>query len=171
MIGHSGWRWVGLVAAASAGMVLSADAKACATDPVSIAKGPSFIHPAPGKIEAGFGPRFHPLLNFIMQHNGMDYIANIGDPVHAAASGEVTSAGNQGEHGNAIEIRHGAGWVTFYAHLSRLAVRAGDCVKAGDLIGMSGNSGFSVGPHLHFEIRENGKYLDPAPLLDMMGRY
>jgi murein DD-endopeptidase MepM/ murein hydrolase activator NlpD len=79
-------------------------------------------------------------------------------------------AGNQGQFGVAIEIRHEAGWATFYAHLSRPAVRAGDCVKTGDVIGASGNTGLSTGPHLHFELRRDGKPIEPASLLDVTGR-
>lgn len=170
MIGHSGRQWIGLLGVMVIAIVLSADAQACATDTGTTAKGPSFIHPAPGKLMTAFGRRHHPLLNVRKHHDGIDYFANIGDPVIAAAGGEVRFAEHKGQFGISIEIRHGAGWATFYAHLSRPAVRAGDCVKVGDSIGASGNTGFSIGPHLHFEIRHNGAHLDPAKLLDMTGR-
>jgi murein DD-endopeptidase MepM/ murein hydrolase activator NlpD len=149
--------------------VLSADVRACATVAAPTAK-VHFIHPAPTKMETAFGPRFHPLLNTRRHHDGIDYFAKVGDPVQAAADGEVTFAGNKGEYGIAIEIRHDAGWTTIYAHLNWPTVRAGDCVKAGAVIGASGNTGFLTGPHLHFEIRQNDKVVDPTSLLDMTGR-
>jgi murein DD-endopeptidase MepM/ murein hydrolase activator NlpD len=170
MMGHSSRQWIGLLGAVVVGVALSADAQACATDTATTAKAPTFIHPAPGKLMTAFGRRVHPLLNVRKHHNGIDYFASIGDPIIAAASGEVRFAERKGEYGVAIEIGHGAGWATFYAHLSRPDVRTGDCVKGGDLIGKSGNTGFSTGPHLHFEIRHNGAHVDPAKLLDMTGR-
>jgi murein DD-endopeptidase MepM/ murein hydrolase activator NlpD len=170
MVGHSCRGWIGLMCAAYAGVVLSADAEACATDVGAPAKEPSFIHPASGMVMTAFGLRVHPLLNTKKHHDGIDYVANIGDPIHAAADGEVRFAESKGQFGIAIEIQHDAGWVTFYAHLSRPSVRAGDCVRAGDIIGASGDTGFSTGPHLHFEIRHNGAHVDPAKLLDMNGR-
>jgi len=162
-------RWMGLLCAVGATFALSSAAQACATD-AAWANGPRFVHPAPGKIIVDFGRHVHPLLNRVRQHNGIDYAADIGDPIHAAAGGEVTFAGHKGEFGLAMEIQHADGWVTFYAHLSRFTVRPGDCVKAGDIIGKSGNTGFSVGPHLHFEIRSKGAHIDPANLLDVAGR-
>jgi murein DD-endopeptidase MepM/ murein hydrolase activator NlpD len=151
-------------------VALSTDAKACANDAGTAAQAPGFIHPAPGKLMTAFGQRIHPLLNARKDHNGIDYFAEVGDPIVAAASGEVRFAENKGQFGIAIEIRHDAGWQTFYAHLSRPDVRSGDCVKVGDPIGAAGNTGFSTGPHLHFEILQNGALVDPASLLDMTGR-
>jgi murein DD-endopeptidase MepM/ murein hydrolase activator NlpD len=118
-----------------------------------------------GEIVETFGIRFHPLLNTRKQHTGMDFAAAVGQPLTAAAAGEIASAGNEGSPGIAILIRHQDGWETFYSHLSRLAVRAGDCVKRGDLIGYSGSTGFTVGRVLHFEVRHNGTPIDPSSLL------
>lgn len=170
MIAHFGRFWVAHLGAAIACFGLSADVQACAPGARPVGKAPSFIHPAPGLVMTVFGPRVHPLLNVRKRHDGLDYVAATGDPIHAAASGEVAFAGHQGRFGIAIEIRHDAGWATYYAHLTRPSVRAGDCVKAGDVIGASGNTGFSTGPHLHFEIRHNGAHVDPASPLDIAGR-
>lgn len=155
---------------AAVGFSLPGDLQACVPDATPMAKAPNFVHPAPGMVMAVFGPRFHPLLNMKKHHDGIDYLAKVGDPIIAAASGEVAFAGHQGPFGIAIEIRHDGGWSTFYAHLSRPSVRAGDCVTAGDVIGASGNTGFSTGPHLHLEIRHNGTHVDPETLLDIAGR-
>jgi murein DD-endopeptidase MepM/ murein hydrolase activator NlpD len=150
--------------------ILSGNAQACVADVSPTPEAPNFSHPAPTKIETPFGPRFHPLLNARRHHDGIDYVAKIADPVQAAASGEVVSSGDKGEHGIAIEVRHHAEWTTLYAHLHWPYVRTGACVKAGDVIGASGNTGFSIGPHLHFEIRQKGRIVDPTSLLDMSGR-
>jgi len=170
MSGRQNRRWVGFLGLALAGLVLSAEAQACATDAGAPAGTMNFVHPAPGRIFTIFGPRRHPLLNLVRNHDGIDYLAAVGDPIVAAAGGEVTFAGWKGQFGIAIQIRHRDGWETLYAHLSRPIVRAGDCLKAGDGIGMSGNTGFSTGPHLHFEISRNGTHVDPATLLDITGR-
>jgi murein DD-endopeptidase MepM/ murein hydrolase activator NlpD len=170
MIGYFGRRRMARLGALFACLVLSADALACSTDTDPPAKVPGFTHPAAGKIFTKFGPRFHPLLNLVRHHDGIDYLAKVGDPILAAASGEVAFAGWRGQFGIAVQIRHRGGWETFYAHLSRPSVRAGDCVRAGDVIGLSGNTGFSTGPHLHFEISHDGSHVDPATLLDITGR-
>jgi len=96
-------------------------------------------------------------------HAGIDYRANIGTPVHAAASGKVigiTSGWGSG-YGKSILISHGSGYTTRYAHLNQFAVSVGQSVSAGQIIGYSGNTGWSTGPHLHFETRINGKPINP----------
>jgi murein DD-endopeptidase MepM/ murein hydrolase activator NlpD len=126
---------------------------------------PMFGHPVPGAVVSGYGPRNHPLLNLVRHHDGIDYAAAVGDPVHAAAAGEIVHAGWLGQLGIAVVIRHADGWETLYAHLARPAAGIGDCVKAGDMIGMAGTTGLSVGPALHFETRRHGAHVDPETLL------
>ncbi len=133
MIGFSGRR-IGLLGSRSPASFCPRTSRRAPPTPTRQPRGR--VHPpSSGEIETTFGPRIHPLLNVTRQHDGIDYFAAIGDPVIAAASGEVRFAENKGEFGIAVEIRHEAGWVTFYAHFSCPSVRAGDCVKAGDVIG------------------------------------
>jgi murein DD-endopeptidase MepM/ murein hydrolase activator NlpD len=113
------------------------------------------------RLTAGFGMRFHPLLNVRRMHTGVDWAAPRGTPVIAAGPGKVVFAGENGEYGNAIAIDHGGGWQTFYSQLSRIAAGVGDCVAFGALIGTVGSTGLSSGPHLHFEVRQNGQAIDP----------
>jgi len=107
-------------------------------------------------------------------HKGIDFAAAKGTPVHATASGVVIAAGplaeNQGRYGTAVVIDHGA-QQSLYAHLDRVSVRPGQRVAAGEVIGASGQSGFATGPHLHLEVRENGKIVDPAPRFDNLDAY
>jgi murein DD-endopeptidase MepM/ murein hydrolase activator NlpD len=121
--------------------------------------------PSERQVAEGFGRRFHPLLGAVQLHTGVDYPGPVGDPVAAAANGRVVTAKYVGEFGNHVVIDHGGGLQTSYSHLSRLAVRPGDCVKAGDPIGQVGSTGLSVMPHLHFEVVLDGSPVDPAPLL------
>jgi murein DD-endopeptidase MepM/ murein hydrolase activator NlpD len=123
------------------------------------AAGACQARPVPGDITSGFGPRdggFHP---------GVDMYATYGEPIHACRSGTVVSAGWQGGYGNAVVIDHGGGMATLYGHQSSLAVSEGQHVNAGDVIGYIGSTGFSTGPHLHFEVRISGNPVDPAPYL------
>jgi murein DD-endopeptidase MepM/ murein hydrolase activator NlpD len=94
-------------------------------------------------------------------HTGVDWSAPLGTPVHAAGAGRVLMAAFSGAYGNAILIDHGAGWQTLYSQLASFAVGEGDCVSAATLIGRVGSTGLSVGPHLHFEVRRDGRSLDP----------
>jgi murein DD-endopeptidase MepM/ murein hydrolase activator NlpD len=98
-------------------------------------------------------------------HPGIDLHASYGDPIHACRAGTVVSAGWLGGYGNAVIIDHGGGMATLYGHQSRMAVTAGQQVTAGQVIGYIGSTGYSTGPHLHFEVRINGNVVDPAPYL------
>lgn len=102
-------------------------------------------------------------------HAGVDYAVPIGTPVAAARAGRVTYAGPSGAYGLRVDVDHGDGIVTRYAHLSRVNVRLGETVGAGQTIAASGNSGRSTGPHLHFEVRDHGVAKDPAGYLGMAG--
>jgi murein DD-endopeptidase MepM/ murein hydrolase activator NlpD len=98
-------------------------------------------------------------------HPGIDLHASYGDPIHACRAGTIVSAGWMGGYGNATVIDHGGGMATLYGHQSQIVVSEGQHVNAGDVIGYIGSTGFSTGPHLHFEVRINGNTVDPAPYL------
>lgn len=113
------------------------------------------------RVSSGFAMRFHPILKTWRRHLGVDYAAPTGTPVRTVADGVVEFAGWQNGYGNVIFIRHTGGRVTVYAHLSRINVRQGQRVEQGQHIGAVGATGWATGPHLHFEIRENGQHVDP----------
>ncbi|MFN8498359.1 MAG: peptidoglycan DD-metalloendopeptidase family protein [Anaerolineae bacterium] len=119
--------------------------------------------PLQGEITSAFGYRvFRGAPDF---HTGMDIEAALQTDVHVTQGGTVVFAGWQTGYGWCIEVGHGQGYSTLYGHLSRIAVDVGDKVAAGDVIGLSGSSGNSTGPHLHYEIRLNGKAVDPSAYL------
>ncbi|MEM7715620.1 MAG: M23 family metallopeptidase, partial [Cyanobacteria bacterium P01_A01_bin.68] len=122
--------------------------------PIDESKPPAkgFAWPAKGVFTSGFGPRWGRM------HKGIDIAAPTGTPIHAAADGVVVSAGwNRGGYGKLVDIRHPDGTLTRYAHNSKIVVRKGQRVQQGQLISKMGSTGFSTGPHLHFEIRKGGK--------------
>ena len=121
--------------------------------------------PADGVETSGFGPRIHPIFKTVRQHNGIDIDGDTGDRVRAARSGEVILAGWRNGFGNTIVIYHGLGYSTLYAHLSRIEVSVGQNVESGDRIGAIGSTGWSTGPHLHFELRDEEKAIDPTRFL------
>lgn len=116
-------------------------------------------------VTSRFGPRTHPILGTVRNHNGIDLRAGTGTPVRAAADGEVVVAGVRGGYGNAVLIEHGGNLATFHAHMSSILVSAGQMVKAGQIVGLVGSTGMSTGPHLHFEVRIGGTPVDPLPYL------
>jgi murein DD-endopeptidase MepM/ murein hydrolase activator NlpD len=105
--------------------------------------------------------RLHPILKVYKMHTGVDIGVPSGSKVVAANAGKVLKAVYDSAYGNYILIDHGGGKATLYAHLSRFKVKSGDTVTRGQLIALSGSTGYSTGPHLHFEIRINGKTVDP----------
>ena len=109
----------------------------------------------------GFGMRKHPILGIRKFHRGIDINCNWGTPVHSPGDGRVASVQRQSGFGLVIEIDHGFGYSTIYAHLSKALVKRGEKIKRGQVIAKSGNSGLSSGPHLHYEVHHNGKALDP----------
>jgi murein DD-endopeptidase MepM/ murein hydrolase activator NlpD len=113
------------------------------------------------RITSGFAMRFHPLQQRWRKHLGVDYAAPTGTPVRTVADGVVSFSGWQNGYGKTIEIDHGNGKGTLYAHLSRQDVRKGSRVQQGQRIGAVGSTGWSTGPHLHFEFRVNGTHQDP----------
>lgn len=116
------------------------------------------------RLTSGFGMRFHPLLAFSRMHQGVDFGAPSGSPIMAAASGVVAFAANHGGHGNYVSLRHNADLVTGYAHMSRFAVKVGQRVSQGQVIGYVGSTGLSTGPHLHYEVWLRGKPVSPMQL-------
>ncbi len=121
----------------------------------------------PLEVTSGFGARSDPFYHRLALHTGVDLREDYGSPVHAVAAGTVTIAGPQSGYGTLIEIDHGNGYATRYAHLSALAVKVGDKVAAGATVGQVGTTGRSTGPHLHYEVRIAGEPVDPARYLDL----
>ncbi len=119
----------------------------------------------PSRLTSGFGVRADPVNGHPAMHNGMDLAAPEGTPIRAAMPGVVVRAGERGGYGNAVEVEHGDGLRTLYAHASTLAVRAGDRVEAGQTLGTVGATGKATGAHLHFELRQDGRALNPARAL------
>lgn len=121
------------------------------------------ILPANGHLSSLFsGSRYHPVLRVSRPHKGIDIAARVGEPILAAAKGRVTFSGNRGNgYGNMVEIDHGHGFITRYAHASRLHVRTGQTVDRGFRIADVGATGLVSGPHLHYEVEQNGRQVDP----------
>ncbi|MFN2398414.1 MAG: M23 family metallopeptidase [Gemmatimonadaceae bacterium] len=120
------------------------------------------IMPTAGWLSSAFTrSRFHPILHVSRPHEGIDVSAPMGAPIVAPAAGTVTRATRERGYGLVVEIDHGDGITTRYAHCSRISVRPGQRVKRGEEIAAVGNTGLSTGPHLHYEIHVNGKVIDP----------
>jgi murein DD-endopeptidase MepM/ murein hydrolase activator NlpD len=123
------------------------------------------IWPAHGWLTGTFGGRSDPFSGEPAFHQGLDISTEKGDPVYATADGAIESASYTGDYGNLIVIKHGFGLVTRYGHLSRFAVKPGDTVKRGAVIGYVGATGRATGSHLHYEILANGRLINPLQLL------
>ncbi|MBT8194007.1 MAG: peptidoglycan DD-metalloendopeptidase family protein [Acidimicrobiia bacterium] len=123
----------------------------------------SLYRPVPGAVSSPFGPRVHPILGYTRTHTGVDMNARSGDDIFAASNGRVILAGSYGGYGNTVIIDHGGGMATLYAHQTRVAVSKGETVQIGQVIGYIGSTGLSTGPHLHFEVRLDGRAVDPVP--------
>lgn len=120
------------------------------------------IWPTDGSISSGFGYRTYPDVGF---HTGVDVVNYYGAPIYATAAGTVTVAGWDGGFGEKIEIDHGNGYVTWYGHNSALLVSAGEFVRKGQQIARLGSTGFVTGPHVHYEVHQYGRPIDPVPFL------
>jgi murein DD-endopeptidase MepM/ murein hydrolase activator NlpD len=114
---------------------------------------------------SGMGMRLHPIFQTVQAHRGIDYAAPTGTPAYTVGDGVVEFAGVQGGYGNMVIVRHGNNHSTVYAHLSRIQVRKGQPVTQGQVVGAVGSTGWSTGPHLHFEFRINGVYTDPQRII------
>jgi len=117
--------------------------------------------PVQARITSTFGMRYHPILHYARMHKGIDFGAHYGQPIAAAAEGQVVQAGWAGGYGQQVRIAHGNGLVTSYSHMSRMAVAPGTLVHQGQLIGYVGSTGLSTGPHLHFETLQGGVAVNP----------
>ena len=132
-----------------------------------VAAGPGWarvasVWPLRGPITSRFGLRVHPLFRLRQFHQGVDISAPTGTPVRAALDGSVLFAGWFGGYGKLVVIDHGEGISTLYGHLSAILVKPGQPIARGDMLGRVGSTGYSTGPHLHFEVRQNGRPIDPA---------
>ena len=119
------------------------------------------IWPTKGWLSRGFGMKHDPFTGYKQMHKGLDIANHMGTPVMAPADGRVTQVGRLGNMGKVIMIDHGYGFMTRYAHLSQINVTRGQRVKRGDVIAAMGSTGYSTGPHLHYEVWRNGKVLNP----------
>ncbi|TVP87778.1 MAG: M23 family metallopeptidase, partial [Pseudomonadaceae bacterium] len=115
-----------------------------------------------GHISSGFGRRTDPISGRTAMHTGLDFAAPPGTPIYAVGAGVITYSGRNGAYGNMIEITHGNGYTSRYAHAQRLVAKKGDLVQKGEKIATVGSTGRSTGPHLHLEIRRNGMAVNPA---------
>jgi murein DD-endopeptidase MepM/ murein hydrolase activator NlpD len=115
------------------------------------------------RITSGFGKRYHPILNRMRDHNGVDYAAPIGTPIKATGDGKIVHMGRKGGYGNTIIVQHGGKYQTLYAHLSGFAqgLQNGSRVQQGEIIGYIGKTGLATGPHLHYEFQVNGEHRNP----------
>lgn len=119
-----------------------------------------------GLITSGFGYRSDPFTGGGAFHPGLDFRGAYGTPIHAAAEGRVSFVGQIRGYGNVVEVSHGNGLLTRYAHMSKAMAKVGQEVAAGDVIGAIGSTGRSTGPHLHFEVRINNRVVNPRPFLE-----
>jgi murein DD-endopeptidase MepM/ murein hydrolase activator NlpD len=120
------------------------------------------IKPLSGSITSKFGIRVHPIYNVPLFHSGIDLSAAEGSRVQSTGDGIVAFSGYDKGYGQKVTINHGYGYKTIYGHLSKVLVRQGQNVKRGDIIALSGNTGVSTGPHLHYEVRKNNEIVNPT---------
>ena len=116
-------------------------------------------------ISSPFGIRLDPFTGFLEHHQGVDYPAANGTPILATASGTITQAGYKGGYGNLVEIDHGQGYTSKYGHASQILVSLGQQVKKGQVIALVGSTGHSTGPHLHFEMAQDGHAFNPLAFM------
>ena len=117
------------------------------------------------KKASGYGIRVHPITKEEKMHNGIDFSADTGTPIRSTANGTVRSTEMHKSYGNRVIVDHGNGYSTSYSQMQKYNVETGQSVKKGDVIGYVGSTGMSTGPHLHYEIMKDGKYVDPAEYL------
>ncbi len=138
---------------------------ASAPAPTTTVAIPSIMPLASAKMTSNYGMREHPVIGGRRNHKGVDLAAPTGTPIYATADGVVSRADRFSSYGLYIALQHGADLETRYAHMSRLAVAAGQRVNKGDIIGYVGSTGRSTGPHLHYEVRMDGVAVNPIPYM------
>ncbi len=115
------------------------------------------------RMASGYGYRMHPILKYRKFHAGMDFTAPRGTPIYATGKGKIIQADSKASgYGRHVRIDHGYGYVTLYAHMNKIAVKTGQKINRGDIIGYVGNTGLSAGPHCHYEVRKNGEPVNPV---------
>lgn len=130
-----------------------------------------FLKPVEGRISSKFGVRSHPILGVVKDHKGIDIACGAGSEVRAVFSGSVSYTGWKGGYGHLVALRHSGPFSeSRYAHLSKILVQPGSFVHQGDIIGLSGESGLTTGPHLHFEIYRDGQVVDPEQFFNSIRR-
>jgi murein DD-endopeptidase MepM/ murein hydrolase activator NlpD len=125
---------------------------------------PTFIMPVDGEITSEFGERVHPVFNTVKMHNGIDIDAEIGTPIKSSTAGTVLKVGEDDINGKYLRVQSGK-YEVVYAHCYKVSVKEGQKVKQGDILGETGDTGVVSGPHLHFEVLEDGKPVSPMELL------
>lgn len=126
------------------------------------------VTPVMGTLTSVYGMREHPIDGENKMHEGVDLAAEIGTDVLAFADGTVDYIGESPAYGMYLQLRHGNGVTTFYAHCSQLCVQKGQKVNMGDVVAKVGDTGNTTGPHLHFEMKRDGEFLDPQPYIDYL---
>ena len=117
------------------------------------------------RISSPFGMRFHPILHRMRMHDGIDFVNKVGTPIHSVADGKVIYKGWIRGYGNVVKIKHRNGYMTLYGHLKGFGhIRLGEWIKQGKVIGYLGNTGLSTGPHLHFGVMHNGRWINPIKI-------
>lgn len=134
-------------------------------DLMRIDNGPS-IYPTFGRISDGWGTRIHPFYDRLAFHYGLDFANKIGTPIYATSDGEIILTGYDPEYGKLIKIKHANNFETRYGHLYNFQVSIGDKVRKGQIIAFMGSTGMSTGPHLHYEVIQNGIKVNPANYLN-----
>ena len=117
-------------------------------------------------ISSGFGSRLHPISHQRIQHNGVDIAVPLGTPIYATASGIVSHSRLSTGYGEVVVVTHNYGFKTYYAHLGRRIVKTGEYIQKGQVLGYSGSTGHSTGPHCHYEVRYLSRAIDPTPFLE-----
>ena len=120
--------------------------------------------PVSGRMSSNYGMRSHPILGYKRMHAGIDFAAAYGSPIYAVTDGRVTFAGWHGGHGKYVRLQHGGNIGSGYGHMSRIAVKAGQQVRRGQVIGYVGSTGLSTGPHLHYELYRGGATINPRSI-------
>ena len=128
-----------------------------------------FVAPVDGPhvITSSFSVREHPLFGYTKMHPAIDLAKNQGSPIYAIAAGTVTTAAYGDANGYYVSLAHGSGYTSIYCHMTKYIVSVGDSVSQGQVIGYVGSTGWSTGPHLHFELHQNGTALNPAEYLPL----